>query len=329
MTDLQISIILCFYNAGDKLIPTIEHIAKLETTNISGIEIIFVDNNSKDNSCKIIQDQLIGFTKFPWKIVSEPSPGLSNARIRGIKESTYDILLFCDDDNWLASDYLQKGLEILKKDSIIAILGGCGTAISKTGLPYWFDNIKIYYACGEQIKGGESGKCLVLYGAGMFIRKQAFLEIASNGFHFYNLGRTGTKLTSGEDSELCLAFQIAGYKIWYDRSLTFFHFIEPKRLTLPYLKKIKNGIGTSFIIRFYLDYFNGYVPKITRWFWLKEFLYSFKDGCFALLKIKRNFAERSFKFCWYLIKERSRYNRNAQNILQICESLNKLNLQKK
>jgi len=321
MYDLKISIILCFYNASKKLIPTIDHIKKLDISNIVGIELILVDNNSNDDSCLIIQKLLSNFKGYPWKIVAEPNPGLSNARMKGIAESKYEILLFCDDDNWLSPDYLTKGIDILQKDPKIAILGGYGEAVSDIQLPNWFEINKLYYAVGEQIKGADYGDCLVLYGAGMFMRKQFFLYIASKGFGFFNLGRTGTKLSSGEDSELCLAFKIAGYTIWYDKTLTFFHFIESKRLTSPYLKKMQKGISTSFINRFYLDYFNGYVPKITRYFWLKEFLFSLKDGCIALMKMKWSYSERSLTLCWYILKERNKYNTNAQRIITICDSL--------
>ena len=107
----------------------------------------------------------------------------------------------------------------------------------------------------------------VVYGAGVFIRKSAFEYIQNKGFSFYNLGRTGKKLSSGEDSEMCLAFQIAGFSIWYDDSLKFKHYIEPNRLSKKYIKKLQKGMNeSSYISRFYRHYLFGYQPNITKYF---------------------------------------------------------------
>ena len=235
----SISIIVCFYNAGDKLYKTCDSIKGLLFDDLENVEVIFVNNNSNDNSVEIINNLFESFSLFPWKIVNEPKPGLSYARLKGIESSHYEYLLFCDDDNWLSKDYLQIGSKILQNDSMIAVLGGKGAAVSEIELPVWFEQNKNFFAVGKQFteSGQVKGYRNVVYGAGMFVRKSAFQFLISKGFQFYNLGRTGKKLTSGEDSEMCLAFQIAGYKIWYEEELTFQHHIEEKNYQIV-LKKI-------------------------------------------------------------------------------------------
>jgi hypothetical protein len=42
-----------------------------------------------------------------------PGPGLAYARRRGVMEAAYEYIVFCDDDNWLAPDYLSIAREIL------------------------------------------------------------------------------------------------------------------------------------------------------------------------------------------------------------------------
>lgn len=319
------SIIICFYNAGGKLIPTLEHIKHLDISNITTCELILVNNNSNDDSCVIIQEEMKEFSVFPWKIVDEPNPGLSNARLKGIAESQFEYMLFCDDDNWLASDYIQNAISILEPNKTIAVLGGYCEAVSDIELPKWFAKIKNYYAVGEQFptNGKVHGVRNVVYGAGMIVRRTAWEYIVSNGFTFFTLGRTGRKLSSGEDSELCLAFQIAEFDIWYDNSLQFKHFIESKRLTNSYLKQLQNGMSSSgYVTRFYRNYLFGYKPHVTKYFWLKEFLYSLKDlvqGIFVkptIVGMKRN-----LDFTLYLVRERSRYNENVKKVLGICENL--------
>jgi len=321
--DMGISIILCIYNAGNILNDTIGHLKKINSTGIKNVEFIFVDNNSTDNSCEIIQNALKSFDRFAWKIVKEPQSGLTYARLKGIEEAKYDILLFCDQDNLLSENYLTTGLEILKKDDKIAVLGGKGIALSDVDLPLWFDEQQAYFAVGAQMpfSGEVKGEKNAVYGAGMFVRKSAFLDIFGRGFSFFNMSRSGKKLSSGEDSEMCLAFKIAGYKIWYDASLEFLHVMEPGRLTMEYLKRLKKGMMLSgFITKFYANYINGYVPKITRCFWIKEFIFTLKEWFISLVD-KEYRTVRNRYLLKYLLCERSNYNKNVSRIIAICKTL--------
>ena len=323
----SISIIICFYNAGIKLIPTLQHIKNLDISSITGCELILVNNNSNDNSCAIIKKEMNGFSLFPWKIVDEPKPGLSNARLKGISESKYDYLLFCDDDNWLASDYIQHAMQILNANTNIAVLGGYGDAVSDIPFPNWFEQNKNFYAVGEQFptNGKVFGVRNMVYGAGMIVRRQAWEYIISKGFTFFTLGRTGKSLSSGEDSEMCLAFQIAGYDIWYDNSLQFKHYIEPSRLTNVHFKKLRKGMSSSgYVTQFYRRYLFGYKPKVTKRFWFKEFLYSVKDLVLGIfVKPTKSGIKRNIDFSLYLLRERGGYNENVRKVVGICENLSK------
>ena len=259
--------------------------------------------------------------------MAEQNPGLANARLKGIQESAYDILLFCDDDNWLASDYLSFALPILQNDKQIAVLGGIGKEVSDVAFPAWFLSHQAFFAVGKQMSqsGLVKGVRNVVYGAGMIVRKPYFIELQEKGFAFFNLGRTGGKITSGEDSEMCLAFQIAGYKIWYDENLQFQHYIDPKRLTKDYLLKLKSGMESSrYISRFYLEYLNGYAPKVSRYFWLKELVYLFNDSIKMMFSFNKVALKRNSDFAKYLLSERTRYNKNVQLIVNNCLSLSKV-----
>jgi glycosyltransferase involved in cell wall biosynthesis len=320
-----VSIILCIYNAGEILVDTISYLKKLDTTGIDDVEMIFVDNNSTDNSLDIINNTLKEFTRFPWKIVKEQKSGLTYARLKGIQEAKFECMLFCDQDNWLSEKYLTIGMEILKKDSKIAILGGKGIAKSDIDLPDWFYDQQTYYAVGEQMpfSGAVVEKGYAVYGAGMFVRKSAFIDITNKGFRFFNMSRSGKSLNSGEDTEMCHAFHIAGYKIWYDSHLEFFHLIDAYKLNLKYLEKLKMGIVSSrYVARFYLDYIYGYIPEVGSLFWLKEFVYSLKDLLRSFFHFENSvWIKRNLNFSKYLLQQRSLYNSNVKNIISICKSL--------
>lgn len=324
MIDNSITIILCFYNAESKLPKTLQAIKAIKVPPSLSVELILVNNNSNDNSLVVIQNELEAFKKFPYKVVTEKVPGLSHARKKGISESGSELLLFCDDDNWLASDYLEKGVKILSSNSKIAVLGGLGEPISDVKIPSWFESVQNFYAVGPQaeLSGEVAGKRNVVYGAGMWVRKSTYLKIMSLGFDFHTLGRVGNQLSSGEDSELCLAFRIAGYKIWYSTDLQFKHYIEKIRLTDNYFRSLKKGMNRSrFVTRFYLDYLYGYSPVVNKYFWVKEFFYNLKDSVINLFLVRTDGLIRNFQFGIYLLQEKQKYNDNVQKMVLMCQKL--------
>jgi glycosyltransferase involved in cell wall biosynthesis len=318
-----VTIVICFYNAALRIVPTLEHIIAQRERNYSNTELILINNASTDDSDRIIKETMQGFSLFPWKIVHEKTPGLANARLCGLENATFDILLYCDDDNWLDFDYVNKAELILRNDFSIGILGGLGRAISSIPIPDWFENVQNYYAVGPQMpaSGRVIGSRNVVYGAGMLIRKAVFEELLTAGFVFQSLGRTKSNLSAGEDSELCLAVQIMGYQIYYDDSLTFGHFIEPKRLTEEYFNRMKMGMGlSSFYGRFYRDYFFGKRFNVSKFFWVKELFYVVKDLIHNFIKLKFNNG-RHISLITFLLKERGNYDKRVAEVLFICEKL--------
>lgn len=324
---MDVTIIICFYNAGEKLIPTIEHIGKLQTKDLD-VELVLVDNASTDNSTDIIRSNADFQNQIPWKIVAEPRPGLANARLKGLATAKGKYLLFCDDDNWLNSDYLYRGADILESNNAIAALGGLGTPVSSIQIPAWFEEVQNMYAVGPQFHSNGEVKVSrnMVYGAGMFIRKSAFQEILKNGFQYLSLGRTGKSLSSGEDSEMCLALRIAGYKIWYDNTLRFSHYIDSERLTLDYLKKLKLGMSNSgFISRFYRDYLlKQHRPNVNWSFWIRELIHVSRQllsEFFNRTAQSDDMTDRNIRLMKFILSDPIDYNRKVKWVLETCNRL--------
>jgi glycosyltransferase involved in cell wall biosynthesis len=323
----SLTIIICFYNAENKLSNTLKAIKSLDVTGVKNIELLLINNKSNDNSISIIKDELADFNKFECRIIDEPRAGLTNARFCGVENAKYETLLFCDDDNWLDTNYVTNGMNILNSNTSIGILGGLGEAVSDVAIPNWFQSVENYYAVGPQ--GIESGQIIgernVVYGAGMFVRKDYLLKILEKGFISQSSDRVGNNLSSGGDSELCLVFQIAGYLIWYDESLKFKHFIESKRLKLEYLSSLQKGIDKSgFVTKFYRLYFQGYRPIVTKMFWLKELIYLLKDGIIALYKMNFDYLKNLGHQFYFIAKNRSKYNHKVKLIIQLCDNISNL-----
>lgn len=92
--DAKISIIVPVYNTEKYVGDTIELLIGQTYKNL---EIILVDNNSKDNSLEICRSYAQKDLRI--KVLSETTQGPSAARNRGLEEATGDYICFCDSDD--------------------------------------------------------------------------------------------------------------------------------------------------------------------------------------------------------------------------------------
>lgn len=241
---LSVSIIICTYNGLKRLPNTLDFILKQRSK--APFELIVVDNNSIDQTPDFVNRHLAD-CNIDWKIVHEPEPGLSHARWRGIAEASNDLVLFCDDDNHLSSNYIETGVSYFFKNSNLGILGGLGSPKFASHKPAWFDQFSHSYAVGSSGKEpGIQAKGSFHYGAGCFFRKSALMHLKSKGFVSVLSDRKGGGLSSGGDVELCYAVQLLGFDLAFDPELRFDHWIETHRLDWNYYLKLKRGIASSF-----------------------------------------------------------------------------------
>ena len=171
-----ISIVICCYNSGQIIGKTLGYLSDQEISTGFTIEVILVDNASSDNTLEVAEKSWTTLPasqnpSFTFRIVSEPRPGLSYARFKGSKEATYPYILFCDDDNFLATDYCATAYEIMYSDPVIGACGGCGKPVYEGEMPEWFKSLQISYAWGPQSDKEGYTKSYTLYGAGLVIRR--------------------------------------------------------------------------------------------------------------------------------------------------------------
>jgi glycosyltransferase involved in cell wall biosynthesis len=80
-------------------------------------EIVVVDNNSTDRTAEVARDLGV-------RVVSEPNPGVCNARQAGTTAATGDIVISADADTTYAPDWLSKIDENFQPD-VVAVVGPC------------------------------------------------------------------------------------------------------------------------------------------------------------------------------------------------------------
>lgn len=213
MKHLNTSIIICCYNSFSRLAATLRHISLQRVTHEFTWEVILVDNNSSDNSSDI--------AKLIWKelgapvelrIIFEPLSGLSNARKAGVLNSSGEVIVFCDDDNWLASSYIQTAYKILEECPSVGVVGGRSYPVADAELPNWFTTVQGNYAVGVQaLDTGIISNRKYVWGAGMAFRRDDYLDLLKAGFVNLGTDRSGSSFDSGGDSEICRWFLLAGF----------------------------------------------------------------------------------------------------------------------
>src|SRR5258705_11681666 len=242
-----LTVAICSHNGSERLPQVLSHLGRQRIASKIQWEIIVIDNASSDDTSAVALNSWRGNSDVPLLVIREPQLGLTFARYRAIDEARFDIVSFIDDDNWVCPEWVDLALHIMVNNQNVGACGGDIEAVHDDAAPYWFERFKESYAVG--IQGQRAGDITwdrgTLFGAGMTIRKSAFQRMRSQGFHFNNTDRKGTKLSSGADGELCYALRLAGWNVWYEPSLKLQHFLPQQRLKWNYIKRLWRGFGIS------------------------------------------------------------------------------------
>jgi len=244
---LGVSVIVCCYNSKDKLPDTLRHLAQQQVPPDVKWEIIIINNASTDNTANVARQLWKDFNihHVNFEVIDQPVAGLKNAREKGVSHSRYDFMLFCDDDNWLSPFYVATVFAIMQADALIGVVGGCGAFEPEQPVQNEIVEFKNSYVIGPQTWAATDH---YVYGAGCTYRKPALLDFYAKGWQPITLGRTGNRLTSGEDVELCFMYYLNGYKIVANDSLTFRHFVPLKRQNISYILKLYFWQSYSYVL---------------------------------------------------------------------------------
>ena len=244
-----ISVIVCCYNSVYRLPETLAHLARQNIPDQLKWELLIIDNASTDQTAetaRIIWEELkqeVGILR----ILHESRPGQQYARLRGVKESQYDLIIFCDDDNWLDPEYLNLAWEIMRGNETIGAAGGFNQPATDAGqYPDWFDTYSDKYALSiPGIATGDVSSRGFVLGAGMVSRKELFLAMYQDKYPSLLKGRKGESLSTGDDFEYCKRLLLRDYRLFYSEQMKLTHFIPRERLTVAYRDRLMQGINNA------------------------------------------------------------------------------------
>ncbi|MDN3548726.1 glycosyltransferase [Mucilaginibacter aquaedulcis] len=241
------SVIICCYNSEKRLSETLNHLALQQVPKSVEWEVILVDNASTDRTAATAMYlwERFEIPNSTFRILEEPRLGKNFAFEKAVRAAQHDYVLTCDDDNWLAQDYIARAHAIMVSDVRIGALGGCG--IFKPEEP---SNPEIADLSNQYVNGPQNDSEIKhwVYGAGSVYRRSAFIALIEGGWQQITTGRKGRSLICGEDVEICMMLYLTGYKIIASNNLLFHHFVPHKRQRLKYLKELSYWLSYSDIL---------------------------------------------------------------------------------
>lgn len=239
-----LSAIICTHNPK---LPVLERAVaglKGQTLAHACYEFIIVDNGSHD----AIPRGLVEWHP-KGRLIREDRLGLTHARLRGIRESSGALIVFIDDDNVLDRDYLSGAIEIARSFQNIGAFGASIRAEFEVTPPPSIVPYVEYLACSEVPRDywcNFDYKWSTPSGAGLCVRRsvaEQYLQSVENNPVRRALGRTGQRLTSGEDHDLAMTATDMGLGVGRFKRLQLTHIIARQRLTEDYIIRLYAGIG--------------------------------------------------------------------------------------
>jgi glycosyltransferase involved in cell wall biosynthesis len=275
-----ISIIVFCYNSEKIIGTTLSYLKEQFFSAPVEWEVLLIDNNSTDSTITVAHNTWESLdTNTPLRICEEQRQGLNYARERGVTEAKYEYIIFCDDDNWLFTNYAQTAFDLMESDTALAAIGGLGHPVFEDKEPWYFRHIASSFAVGKQQTDAKN-RAHFLYGAGLVVRKSVFEKLKSSGYTSVMTDRQGLlEVTSGGDYELTIMFRILGYELQYSPDLCFYHYIDQRKLNWPYLKKLYEsfGVATALLIPHQI------VAKNKGWI-AANLYFNLMASCFTFLK---------------------------------------------
>jgi glycosyltransferase involved in cell wall biosynthesis len=239
-----ISVVICTYNRCESLAVTLGALERMCISPELTWELLVVDNHSSDQTATTVRSFTKHGTALPLKYIFEPSPGLSHARNRGVRESQGTIIAFLDDDVIVSPEWL---IEVRKAFQLYdpICIGGRVLLGEKRPRPTWW-----HHAYDGAVGEFDRGTSTIVYeqhdrgrigiGANMI-----FMRVAFSGYGLFrtDMGKTPNQLNTGEETDLVERLRRGREMIVYYPGALVYHCPSAERFSKRYLRQHFYGLG--------------------------------------------------------------------------------------
>jgi glycosyltransferase involved in cell wall biosynthesis len=245
-----ITAVICTYNPKRELLRRVLNALQQQSLSASHWEIVLVDNASKPP----VTAGELDYKLTNLRIVCESQPGLTYARLCGFAEAIGELVIFVDDDNVLASNYMEQALALAKEHPAIGVFSA--NIVGEFSVPVlpWMQPYLRYLAINEMKSDCWSlvRPCPTLpIGAGMVVRRvvmKAYAVALRDNPHRVALDRKGGSLFAGGDTDIGYSSLSLELGCGRFRALNLTHVIPAARLDIGYLLNLVRDISASHML---------------------------------------------------------------------------------
>jgi glycosyltransferase involved in cell wall biosynthesis len=252
-----VSVVIVTYNPRRRVLEWAIDSIEAQTLPKDEFELVIVDNNSNP---PLELDELQRGRACRVRLVREPRQGNVFSRCKGILEAHSDLIVFVDDDNYIAPGYLEESVRIARAHPEIGVFSGICDAVYERPVPLWkrcvLPHVLPYLAVRnwgpEPITSTKDE-----WGpwepptSGMVLRKDIglrFVEFVEHSPAARMLGRKGSSLGACEDSLLARMAYRLDYACSYQPSLRLYHHLRASRFRMRYLVRLLYGLARSHVL---------------------------------------------------------------------------------
>ncbi len=248
---MKISVVICTHNPREEFLRRTLASLRGQTLPTIQWELLVIDNASTvplANRCDI-----------SWQSNShhlhEPKLGKLNAWLLGMREARAEIILFVDDDNVLAPDYLEQALLVGEQWPFVGAWGGSVIPEYEIPLPAWVGEeewrLTVVDVKVDVWSNLREGYATIPVGAGLCIRRQVaqkYLERCASNPVSAKLDRNGKGLGGYGDIDLAHCAIDLGLGTGKSTRLRLTHLIPAGRLTFDYLVRHAESDACSMML---------------------------------------------------------------------------------
>lgn len=249
---MDISIIICTYNPEQRIFSRCLNAVKaLHRKNLQ-VQTIVVDNNS---TLDLEQQNYVAefLAAVPGShCIRETRPGLTYARIAGFAQSVAPIVIYFDDDNEPAEDYLVNAYAVLDQKAEIGLVGPGEVRVDFIdGSNEWLESERALFQEMNQLAPKYNNvldayqECYP-FGTGLVLRRDIMQKYCSLLAAQGEISdRIGNSLVGGGDVQIVWTGIKMGYYAGRTPAMQLVHIIPQSRTTDAYIKKLSYSLGYS------------------------------------------------------------------------------------
>jgi glycosyltransferase involved in cell wall biosynthesis len=244
----RVSICICTHAPDIPKLQRVINALSKQTLEPALWEVLLIENTEHQT----LGESILSSLPCSYYLLQEPRQGKVNAMAAAARQICGDWVVFVDDDNLLAPDYLENLVALDHKFPQIGVFSASISGDFEVSVPEWAKHYLVYLAVRE-VEQPRWANCSPApvgpVGAGMCVRVGLYREFAKlvlNGSISSGLGRTSGSLTAGTDDTVFMdiAFR-SGYGCGDFPELKLVHIISACRLELSYIKRLVRDITYS------------------------------------------------------------------------------------